>query len=126
MGRLLWLTVIGFVAGCLAGALVKGGSFGILGDIVGGVLGGVSGGHAFGSLGISSGGRFGQVLMATAGATLAIYALRLAGKTARHNHGSSTDFVSVAATSPVPLIRRPSRGFGNAAVSSTDVTSHLG
>ena len=128
MGGLLWFIGIGLVTGCLAGVLVKGGGFGFLGDIVVGVLGGVSGGYVFDYLGITSGDLPGAVLMATVSATTAIFVLRLVGKTARSSRGyaTSSDAVSAPASSPVPLIRRPSRTFGSAAVSRTDMTSHLG
>ena len=51
---LVWL-LIGAVAGWLAGVIVKGYGFGLLGDIVVGILGAFIGGWLFGSLGISSG-----------------------------------------------------------------------
>jgi uncharacterized membrane protein YeaQ/YmgE (transglycosylase-associated protein family) len=47
---------IGAVAGWLAGILMKGGGFGLLGNIVVGVIGAVLGGFVFGLLGISAGG----------------------------------------------------------------------
>lgn len=128
MGGLLWFIMVGLVAGCLAGVLAKGGGFGILGDIVVGVLGGVSGGYVFDSLGITSGDLLGAMLMATVSATTAIFILRLVGKTARSSQGyaAGSDSASVPAASPVPLIKRPLRAFGHAAVSRTDITSHLG
>ena len=77
MSGLLWFVLIGLVAGWLAGVLVKGGGFGILGDIVVGVLGAVIGGFLFGSLGIGVGGFLGSVLVATIGAIILIFVLRL-------------------------------------------------
>lgn len=128
MDGLLVLIVTGLVVGCLAGVLVRGGGFRILGDIVAGTLGATIGGYAVGSLGISPGDMSGQVLMATVGATISIFAMRLASRTARSSQGytASRDSASVPIASPVPLIRRPSRAFGNAALSHTDMTSHLG
>ncbi len=43
MGILSWI-VVGLIAGFLAGVVVKGGGFGLLGNIVIGVIGGVVGG----------------------------------------------------------------------------------
>ena len=43
MGILSWI-VVGLIAGWLAGLVVKGGGFGLLGDIVVGVVGGLLGG----------------------------------------------------------------------------------
>ena len=48
--------VVGLVAGWLAGVLMKGSSYGVVGDIVVGVLGALIGGALFQRLGISSGG----------------------------------------------------------------------
>ena len=77
MEGLLLLIFIGLVAGWLAGVLVKGGGFGILGDIVVGVLGAVIGGYIFGVVGIGGSGLLGQILVATVGAILLIFVLRL-------------------------------------------------
>jgi uncharacterized membrane protein YeaQ/YmgE (transglycosylase-associated protein family) len=43
MGVLAWI-VVGLIAGWLAGMVVKGGGFGIIGDIVVGILGALLGG----------------------------------------------------------------------------------
>ena len=50
----VWFILIGFAAGWLAGKLMKGSGFGILGDIVVGVVGALLGGFIFGLLGISA------------------------------------------------------------------------
>src|SRR5262245_29292832 len=67
---LLWFLIIGLVAGWLAGMLVKGGGFGLIGDLVVGVLGAFLGGFLFGALGISGGGVIGSLLVATIGAVV--------------------------------------------------------
>lgn len=54
--NLLYLALVGFIAGWLAGKVMKGGGYGILLDIVLGILGGVFGGWTFGALGIWPGG----------------------------------------------------------------------
>jgi len=77
MEGLLLLVFIGLVAGWLAGVLVKGGGFGVLGDIVVGILGAVIGGYLFGVVGIAGSGLLGQILVATVGAILLIFVLRL-------------------------------------------------
>ena len=51
---LIWFIVVGIVAGWLAGTLMKGGGFGLVGDLVVGVIGAVFGGWLFGQLGISA------------------------------------------------------------------------
>jgi len=77
MEDILPFIVIGLIAGWLAGVLVRGGGFGILGDIVVGVLGAVIGGYVFGRFAIGGSGILGEILIATAGAVLLIFLLRL-------------------------------------------------
>jgi uncharacterized membrane protein YeaQ/YmgE (transglycosylase-associated protein family) len=74
----IWFILIGLVAGWLAGQLVKGGGYGVIGDIVVGVLGALLGGFLFGSLGVSAGrGLLGSIIVATIGAVILIFLLRL-------------------------------------------------
>jgi len=76
--QFVWFILIGLVAGWLAGLLVKGGGFGVIGDIVVGVLGALLGGFLFSSLGLSSGGGlFGAIIVATIGAIVLIFIVRL-------------------------------------------------
>ena len=80
-GILFWI-VIGAVAGWLAGIVVKGGGFGLIGDIVVGVIGGVIGGYLAGVLHIHIGtGIISSLLTATAGAVLLTVILRLVRRT---------------------------------------------
>jgi len=74
----VWFILVGLVAGWLAGMLVKGGGFGVIGDIVVGVLGALVGGFLFGFLGFSGGGGLlGSIVVATVGAVVLIFVLRL-------------------------------------------------
>ncbi|MEZ7829622.1 MAG: GlsB/YeaQ/YmgE family stress response membrane protein [Brachymonas denitrificans] len=76
--ELLYFLLIGLIAGWLAGLLVKGGGFGIVGDMVMGVLGAFLGGFLFNSLGLSAGGgMLGSIIVATIGAIVLILLLRL-------------------------------------------------
>jgi uncharacterized membrane protein YeaQ/YmgE (transglycosylase-associated protein family) len=65
---ILWFCLIGIVAGWLAGQLMKGGGFGVVGDLIVGVLGALLGGYLFGLMGIGSSGIVGQLVVATVGA----------------------------------------------------------
>ncbi len=77
---LVWL-LIGAVAGWLAGVIVKGYGFGLVGNIVVGILGAFVGGWLFGTLGISSGaGIIGSVFGATVGAVVLLFVIRLVRK----------------------------------------------
>lgn len=74
----VWFILIGLVAGWLAGQLMKGGGFGVVGDIVVGVVGALLGGFIFTKLGVSSGGSLvGAIIVATIGAVVLIALLRL-------------------------------------------------
>ena len=74
----LWFLIVGLIAGWLAGVLVKGGGFGIIGDMIVGVLGALIGGFIFTNLGVSSGGGLiGSIIVATIGAIILIFILRL-------------------------------------------------
>lgn len=74
----LWFLLIGLIAGWLAGMLVKGGGFGVVGDMIVGVLGAFIGGFLFTKLGVSSGGgMIGSIIVATIGAIILIFILRL-------------------------------------------------
>jgi uncharacterized membrane protein YeaQ/YmgE (transglycosylase-associated protein family) len=68
---------IGAVAGWLAGTLMKGGGFGLLGNIVIGIIGAVVGGFVFGLLGITAGGLLGAIITSTAGAVILLFVVRL-------------------------------------------------
>jgi len=75
---LLWFLLVGLVAGWLAGVLVKGGGFGVIGDIVVGVIGAVLGGWLFSTLGAAvGGGLVGSIIVATVGAVVLLAIVRL-------------------------------------------------
>ena len=75
---LLWFLVVGLVAGWLAGVLVKGGGFGVIGDLVVGVIGAFLGGFLFSTLGASAGGGLlGSIIVATVGAVVLLFIVRL-------------------------------------------------
>lgn len=77
----VWFILIGLAAGWLAGQLMKGGGFGVIGDIIVGVIGALLGGFIFGTLGVSvGGGLFGSLIVATIGAIVLIFLLRLVKK----------------------------------------------
>ena len=49
--NVLWFLPVGVIAGWLAGVLLKGGGFGLIGDLVVGIIGALIGGLLFGGLG---------------------------------------------------------------------------
>lgn len=72
----LWFCLIGICAGWLAGQLVKGGGFGLVGDLIVGVIGALLGGFLFGLLGIVSVGLLGALICATVGAVVLLVIVR--------------------------------------------------
>ncbi len=76
--NLLLFLVIGILAGFLAGKIMKGSGFGLIGDLIVGVIGSFIGVWVFGLLGISSGGILGLLVAAIVGALLLLYIIRLA------------------------------------------------
>lgn len=75
MNVLIWI-VTGVIAGWLAGLIVKGRGFGILGDLIVGLIGGILGGWLFGLLGISATSWLGQVLVAALGGVVLVLIIR--------------------------------------------------
>lgn len=74
---LLVMIVIGAVAGWLAGLIVKGYGFGILGNIAVGIVGAIIGGWLFGSYAGTTPSLGGQLLSATAGAVILLLIIRV-------------------------------------------------
>lgn len=74
---IVWLLLIGLIAGWLAGQLMKGGGFGVVGDIVVGIVGSFLGGYIFRALGLSASGTLGTIIVATIGAMVLVFLLRL-------------------------------------------------
>lgn len=75
---LIWFLIIGIAAGWLAGRIMRGGGFGLVGDLVVGVIGALLGGWLFGVLGISAGGGLiGSLIVALIGALVLLWLLRL-------------------------------------------------
>ena len=78
----LWFILIGIAAGWLAGQLLRGGGYGLVGDLIVGVIGALLGGWLFGLAGIAAAGLIGQLVVATIGAVVLILLLRLIKKKA--------------------------------------------
>ena len=66
----IWFAIVGIVAGWLAGQIMKGAGFGLVGNLVVGVIGAFVGGLVFNALGLSAYGTLGAIIMATVGAVV--------------------------------------------------------
>jgi uncharacterized membrane protein YeaQ/YmgE (transglycosylase-associated protein family) len=74
---IIWL-LIGAAAGWLAGQVMGGGGFGLVGDIIIGIIGAFIAGWLFPRLGISlGGGILGEIIAAAIGAIILLFVLRL-------------------------------------------------
>ena len=79
---LIIFLAIGAIAGWLAGVIMKGGGYGLVGDIVLGIVGSFIGGVVFRSLGIfTSASIIGSIIASTVGAVILIAILRLIKRT---------------------------------------------
>jgi len=77
---LIYFLIVGLVAGWLAGVIMKGSGYGVLGDIVIGIIGAMIGGHVLGWLGIFAYGLIGRIITALIGAIILIFVVRLIKK----------------------------------------------
>jgi uncharacterized membrane protein YeaQ/YmgE (transglycosylase-associated protein family) len=73
---MIWFLVVGLVAGWLAGKVMKGSGYGVIGDILLGVIGAFVGGFLFGLVGISAHGTVGEIIVATIGAIVLVVVVR--------------------------------------------------
>ena len=74
---IIWLA-IGAAAGWLAGQIMKGGGFGLIGDIVIGIVGAFIAGYLLPRVGINiGGGIIGSIINAVIGACILLFAIRL-------------------------------------------------
>ena len=76
-GMFVSWVVVGLLAGWLAGFVMKGGGYGLIGDLVLGLVGSVVGGGIFRALGVAAGaGTLPTVFVAFVGAVIVIVAQR--------------------------------------------------
>jgi uncharacterized membrane protein YeaQ/YmgE (transglycosylase-associated protein family) len=75
---LIVIIIVGLVAGWLAGQIVKGSGFGLVGDIVVGLVGALIGGWLLPRIGLGlGGGLVGEIITAVIGAVILLVILRL-------------------------------------------------
>lgn len=75
---MITLLFVGAVAGWLAGQIVSGGGFGLIGNIVVGIVGAVVAGYLLPAVGLTmGGGKMASILHATIGAVVLLFLIRL-------------------------------------------------
>ena len=80
IASLIVFLLIGAVAGWLAGLLIRGRGFGLIGDIVVGIIGAFVGGFlltALGLAGLFGAGIIGAIVVATIGAAVLLFIIKL-------------------------------------------------
>ena len=76
MNFLVWI-ISGIIAGWLAGLLVKGKGFGLIGDLVIGLLGGLIGGWLAGLFGLQAVSWVGNIIVAALGGVALVIVIRV-------------------------------------------------
>lgn len=74
--EILYALLIGAVIGWLAGMIMKGKGFGVVGNIIIGILGSMLGHFVFNALGMATANQLGSLLVSLGGAVLLILVLR--------------------------------------------------
>ena len=82
-GYWMWFLFIGGVIGWLAGLIVRGRGFGVIGDIVIGIVGAMLGGWMAGVIGLSAGSSLGAFILALVGAVVLVGLTRFVVREAR-------------------------------------------
>lgn len=77
---LVLFLIIGAIAGWLAGLVVKGRGFGLLGDIVVGIVGAIIGGYLLAIIGFVAWGLIGSLITAFIGAVVLLFIIKLIKK----------------------------------------------
>jgi len=77
MFYLIWVVVVGILAGWLAGEITKGRGFGVIGDLIVGIVGSLLGSFLFGLIGIVAYGLVGRLVMSVIGAIVLLWLIRL-------------------------------------------------
>jgi len=76
MSILIWI-ITGIIAGWLAGLIVRGAGFGLLGDLIIGLIGGLIGGFLAGLVGLHPENWLGQIAVAAVGGVILVWILHL-------------------------------------------------
>ena len=80
MGTIIFWLIFGAIAGWLAGKIMRGGGFGLLGNIVVGVVGAMIGGTLLRMIGLPPVSSVGSLISDVVGACVLLYLVSLAKK----------------------------------------------
>jgi uncharacterized membrane protein YeaQ/YmgE (transglycosylase-associated protein family) len=77
MESIIAVLIVGLIAGWLAGLIMKGRGFGVIGNIIVGIIGAILGSLIFGALGVGTASLIGDIIMATIGAVVLLFLISL-------------------------------------------------
>lgn len=77
---IIYFLIIGLIAGWLAGQIMKGKGFGLVGNLIVGCVGALLGGYLFQLLGIAGGGLIASLIAAVVGAIILLWIIGLVKK----------------------------------------------
>lgn len=80
---IIWVVLIGIAAGAIAGYIVKGRGLGLLVNLIVGLAGSLLGGWLYDMLGITTGGILGVLLMSVIGAIILLWIVSLVNRKLR-------------------------------------------
>jgi uncharacterized membrane protein YeaQ/YmgE (transglycosylase-associated protein family) len=70
---ILWFLIVGIVSGWIAGEIMRGSGFGLIGNLIVGLVGAVIGGFLFDMLNIGTYGLLGSIIMSVIGAVVLLF-----------------------------------------------------
>ncbi len=77
---IVWFLIVGLIAGWLAGRVVRGRGYGLVGNLIIGVVGAFVGGYLFTLLGFAAQGIIASIIVAFVGAVILILVLHMIKK----------------------------------------------
>ena len=77
---IITLLIVGAIAGWLAGVIIKGGGFGLVGDIILGIVGAFIGSYLLGMFDVFPSGLIGAIITATIGAAVLLSVIKVVRK----------------------------------------------
>ncbi len=87
MYQLIWVVLVGILAGWLAGEITRGRGFGLIGDLVVGILGSLLGSFLFGPMEIAFYGLLGRLVLSVIGAIVLLWLIRMRSKRSTEYEG---------------------------------------
>jgi uncharacterized membrane protein YeaQ/YmgE (transglycosylase-associated protein family) len=70
---IIWFLIVGIVSGWIAGEIMRGSGFGLVGNLIVGAVGALIGGFLFDMLNIGTYGLLGSIIMSVIGAVVLLF-----------------------------------------------------